>query len=418
MGKRLVAIYSVSVVAVVLLAILVPSCIPPERCTIEVRASLDGSLWTGAVQYKLTGPGGAISGDVVPETSRNVHCGNWTCSYISGGPGEAYLNSIMPSPSQSVSEGGTITFTLEFKTILPETGTIQVKATICGISWEGTVQYTLTESGGSPINGTEVPDSFTADCGNWTCASVSGGPPEAYLDSITPSAPQSVSADETITFTLNFELDQDAAIEFLAWAINGTPIHGREYEAAPCQIIDVHFRQNVDGCSGYHVAVNETSRLTIRYDRYEGLPPAPPVFVNVRNDLCAVVKMPLEQDLPLEKKSQVASFDGEPVEPGEELVIPFREEQKLDVEIAWELSKEIDYTKSINWFGISTWPFEPPGHECVLFELILPGRGVYHFTLTASAEVKLADDEDVNPWNNHAESLRLSLIVVVPEWVS
>jgi len=207
MRKRLFSICVVLLVLVVSIAALVTSCTPPERCTIVIKATHDGSPWIGAVQYTVTGPGGSISGDTVPKTFSNVKCGNWTCVYVSGGPDGAYLDSIKPSPNQTVSEGGTITFALEFKTIPPERCTIEVKSALCDIPWEGDVQYTLTESGGSPINGTEVPDSFTVDCGNWTCAYVSGGPAGAFLVDITPSTTQEVSGGGTITFTLNFELD-------------------------------------------------------------------------------------------------------------------------------------------------------------------------------------------------------------------
>lgn len=410
MRKRLFHICVVLLVLVVSIAALVTSCTPtgPTRCTIEVKATLDGSPWIGAVQYTLTGPGGSINGDTVPETFSKVDCGNWTCAYVSGGPGGAYLDSITPSPTQSVYEGGTITFTLEFKTIPPERCIIEVKATLCDIPWEGDVQYTLTESGGSPINGAEVPDSFTVDCGNWTCAYVSGGPSGAYLESITPPSPQSVSEGDTITFTLNFELDQDAGIEFLTWTISGEPVQPGEYEVVPCQIVDVHFRQWVNGCEGYNVTVNETSWLTINQ-----IAGPPGVMIYVANNLCAVVKEPSQQELPPVKKSQVPSFNGDPVEPGTLIPLPPNVDTLLDVETAWQLVKCLNYTKTINWFGISKGPFEPEmGHPCVLFELFLPGAGQYVFQLVASAEVALVDDEDVNPDNNHAMSPGPLILIV------
>jgi hypothetical protein len=408
MRKRLFPICVVLLVLVVSIAALVTSCTPTERCTIGVKATLDGSPWIGAVQYTLTGPGGSISGDTVPETFSNVYCGNWTCAYVSGGPGGAYLESITPSPAQTVSEGGTITFTLEFKTIPPVRCTIEVKATLCDIPWEGDVQYTLTESGGSPINGTEVPDSFTVDCGNWTCAYVSGGPPGAYLESITPPSLQSVSEGGTITFTLNFELDQDAAIEFVTWTLSGEPVQGSEIVAVPCQIVDVHFRQWVDGCQGYEVAVNETSLLTIMQ-----IAGGPGVQIYVVDDWCALNKTPA----PKNKWEQVPSFNGDPVEKGDLFPLLPQQGVTLDVETAWQLVKCLNYTKSINWLGISKFvepPVEP--HPCVLFELLLPAAGPwpYVFTLQASASVELVDDEDVNTQNNSDMGPLITLVVNGP----
>jgi hypothetical protein len=207
MRKRFVAIYSVLVVAIVLLAVLVPSCTTtPTTGTIEVKATLDGSPWTGAVQYTLTGPGAAspITGTSV-EDSFTVDAGNWASAYVSGGPAGASFVDVTPSPTQSVSAGGTITFTFNFKTT-PTQGTIEVKATLDGSPWTGAVQYTLTPGPGSPISGTaSVPKSFTVDPGTWTCAYVSGGPAGAGFVNITPSPTQSVSNGGKITFTLNFK---------------------------------------------------------------------------------------------------------------------------------------------------------------------------------------------------------------------
>ena len=119
--KRLIAIYSVLVVAIVLIAVLVPSCGPTQYTgTIEVKATLNGSPWTGAVTYTLTPVSGSpITGTAV-ENSFTVDPGTWTCRYVSGGPPEAYFIIITPSTTQSVSAGETITFTLDF-TATPKT---------------------------------------------------------------------------------------------------------------------------------------------------------------------------------------------------------------------------------------------------------------------------------------------------------
>jgi len=291
------------------------------------------------------------------------------------------------------------------------TGDIEVKATLCDAPWTGDVEYTLTLPGATAptiIDGTSVNATHSGvDCGNWTCEYVSGGPPGAYLVDITPPSPQEVSDGGTITFTLNFELDQDAWIEFVGWTVDGKPVELYEpgyawyAEVSPCQIIDVHFEQGVDGCEERVVAVNETSWLEIT--QVEGPPGG---LIYVIDDWCALNKTPE----PIEKVSQVPSFYGDPVEKGMVFELsPGGEPTLLDVETIWMLEKEIDYIKSINWFGVSV--FEPMPHECVLFELVVPGPGIYTFTLVASAEVELVDDEDVDVGNNDAESLPLILTV-------
>jgi hypothetical protein len=291
--------------------------------------------------------------------------------------------------------------------------TIEVKATRCDAPWEGDVQYTLTGPGAeaAPITGTNVTSSFTVDCGNWTCEYVSGGPPGTYLESITPPSPQEVTDGGTITFTLNFELDQDAWIECLNWTVDGDP--DKVYcemgecwvEVVPCQIIDVHFGQGVLGCPERLVAVNETSWLTIMQTEGD-----PGVQIWTVNDLCAVNKTAEPPAEPAEKVSQKTTWFGDFVDPGTLIPLEPLTLVELDVETIWQMVKETDYTKSINWFGISV--FEPmPGHDCVLFELILPNPGVYTFQLVASANVELMDDEDVNPEDNYAECLPLTLTV-------
>ncbi len=120
MTKRLLAVY---LVLIVLLAAFIPGCTPtPTTGTIEVKATLDGAPWpssgTGAVDYTLTGPAGtsSINGTEVPDTF-TVAAGDWTCAYVSGGPGT--FVDITPSATQSVAVNGTKTFTLNFVTPVP-----------------------------------------------------------------------------------------------------------------------------------------------------------------------------------------------------------------------------------------------------------------------------------------------------------
>jgi len=229
-----------------------------------------------------------------------------------------------------------------------------------------------------------------------------------------------VTSGGTITFTLNFEEDQDAWIDFLYWTIDGEPWQASEAEVMYCQIIDVHFVQGVHGCEGRIVAVNETSRLWIHYmgyaETFGGEPtcvPVPNPVLYVVNDLCAVNKTAEPPANPAEKVSQKTTYWGEYVDPGESFPLTCCEDTELDVETIWMLEKEIDYTKSINWFGVT---LDPGMHECVLFDLYRPliPSGWYVFSLVAEADVVLMDDEDVNIGNNHAVSPPLTIWVFVP----
>ena len=118
MKKNFFTICLVLTVSILLIAFLILSCTPPPvQCSIVVKATLDGSPWTGAEQYTLTIATGAspVNGTAV-ENSFTVDCGSWTCAYVSGGPAGASFVNITPSTTQSVSNGGTITFTLNFVT--------------------------------------------------------------------------------------------------------------------------------------------------------------------------------------------------------------------------------------------------------------------------------------------------------------
>jgi hypothetical protein len=287
----------------------------------------------------------------------------------------------------------------------PTTGNIVVQVTRCGSPWQGAVNYTLTGPGSS-INGTSVQSTHSGLApGTWTCAYVSGGPAGAFLNSIQPSATQSLSAGGTITFTLNFELNQDAAIQWLTWTLNGVPSSQSTLEVGPCNITDVHFKQWVNGCTGYNVTLNETDWLTITAN-----PANPgPVWIYVVNADCA-----LNKTANAVKKSQVPSINNATANVGANLTLDKGMIGMLDVHTVWQLVKGTNYTKSINWLGVSKAPFELPGpHPCVLFELVaMPG--FYQFTLVASAHVDLVGSTDVNPGNNDAVSSLLTLNVVVP----
>ncbi len=124
MRTRVFSIWSVLLILVAATAVLVPGCgggPTTTQSTIDVKATLDGAAWTGAVQYALTEPAAAspISGTSVPTSHSGVSPGSWTCAYVSGGPSGASLVNTTPAATQTVSAGGTITFALNFVTPPP-----------------------------------------------------------------------------------------------------------------------------------------------------------------------------------------------------------------------------------------------------------------------------------------------------------
>jgi hypothetical protein len=135
MRRKIFSIWSVLLILGLSLAVLVPGCEGEIQLgVIEVRATLDGSPWTGAVDYTLTpATGSSFAGTSVNKTFIKDP-DDWTCAHISGGPGT--FVDITPSETQTLASGGTITFTLNFQST-------QVDVSIVFDTWS--------------INGTPVP---------------------------------------------------------------------------------------------------------------------------------------------------------------------------------------------------------------------------------------------------------------------
>lgn len=90
--------------------------------TINVDATLDGAPWSGAVNYSfVSSERGKQDGSAVPQSWENrIPTGTYTLYYDSGGPNGATLASITPSATQTLSTGGTVTFTLNFSNAAPQ----------------------------------------------------------------------------------------------------------------------------------------------------------------------------------------------------------------------------------------------------------------------------------------------------------
>jgi len=168
---------------------------------IMVKATVDGTPWSGAVNYSISGLK-ADAGYTVPQNLDNYPAGIYILTYNYGGPAGATLVSITPSPTQSLSTGGAINFTLNFQRQL--TGVITVNAVVDGSPWSGPCNYTIT--GPATNYGTSTPQNFVNQpAGVYTLTYNSGGPPGAMITGITPSPTQKLSTGGAINFTLNFQ---------------------------------------------------------------------------------------------------------------------------------------------------------------------------------------------------------------------
>jgi len=195
---------------------------PPTAGTIVVNSTLEGSPWSGRVNYVITGPE-AQSGSSAPQTFSNLAEGTYSLTYSSGGPGGATLVSITPSPTQTLSTDGTITFTLNFD--MQPTSSIVVSATLDGSPWSGRVNYNIrgpyADSHSSvPYTFTDLPD------GTYTLHYTSRGPDGATLASITPSPTQNLPDGGTVYFTMNFHTEASGSI-FVQATLDGSDWSGQ-----------------------------------------------------------------------------------------------------------------------------------------------------------------------------------------------
>ena len=194
----------------------------PSTGNIMVNATFDGASWTGGVNYTISGPQ-TYSGSSAAESFSNVPIGSYTVGYSSGGPDGATLSDITPNSTQTLSAGGTITFTLNFQT--KAVTALRVEATLDGDSWTGRVKYTIT--GPQGYSGSSVSETFSdVPAGSYTVGYNSGGPGGATLASISPHPRQSVVAGHTATFTLNFHSENSSAIKVRA-TLNGSRWSGK-----------------------------------------------------------------------------------------------------------------------------------------------------------------------------------------------
>ncbi|PIP86782.1 hypothetical protein COW82_00135 [Candidatus Campbellbacteria bacterium CG22_combo_CG10-13_8_21_14_all_43_18] len=88
---------------------------------INLRGRVDGSNWNGSVSYRIFGPE-TLSGNSINSSMEhpNVYTGTWTFAYLSGGPPNSDYLGVNEANSQTLTNGGTITYTLLFSNNQPD----------------------------------------------------------------------------------------------------------------------------------------------------------------------------------------------------------------------------------------------------------------------------------------------------------
>jgi hypothetical protein len=147
--------------------------------SIDVFATLDGSSWTGSLNYSLTGPSSS-SGSTVPTVLSNKPVGSYSITFNSGGPPNASLSSITPSSTQTLSAGGVILFTFNFVTQAPQNVTLTLY--ICENSASGPplsgVSVGVVDGGGHSFSQTTNSSGYitiTGTPGTWSFSAMKSG---------------------------------------------------------------------------------------------------------------------------------------------------------------------------------------------------------------------------------------------------
>jgi hypothetical protein len=194
---------------------------------VVINATLNGAPWVGNVTYNLHGPITDYHG-AVPQTYPNMPSGTYTLSYYGGGPAGATLGRITPSAMQTLYQGTTIVFSMNFFS-QPQAGTIMINATLDGAPWQvmpgsGSINYTIT--GPRVDSSHNVPETFSnMPAGMYTLSYNSGGPTGGALVGITPAPSQMLPPGGTLVFTMNFRAQARGTVEVSA-TLNDAPWSG------------------------------------------------------------------------------------------------------------------------------------------------------------------------------------------------
>lgn len=328
-----------------------------------------------------------------------------------------------------------------------EEATINVNATLCGEVYTGAMAYTLSATGEDDQNGTMAGGTHTVAPGEWTIE-VTFGPAGATVLGCDPSFTETVAADATLTFTVEFEAGQDAWVQFDTWLINGEPVDSFNFNFEQPNVhvvvtgvnatIGARWIQGVNGCEGVDVTVNETASFIMGVLNMLEPEPLPPLLcaLHVANNLCAVEKTaeppavdavrnggqvfsaylpeltPLPGCTPIDPYYLVATNQSQAAALNLTYALVVEENQM------WDLKKEVDYTKIVNWMNVGL-DIAPATEECVMFSMNFPAfttpwapMGVVCVFL-AYNKVELVGDTDVNPANNEAPAGAIPVPLII-----
>jgi len=168
-----------------------------------------------------------------------------------------------------------------------------------------------------------------------------------------------------------------ATIEFETWTINGEPVDPGIHFVLPDTIIDIEYKEHIEGPAGQVVTVYQTAWLLIHY--VEG--PEEVIWLHAVNADGAVF-----MDPPATKLYQMTTVEGVDAPWCTEIPLFKCVPVKLDVEIEWELEICTDYTKTINWLH-----FPEVNGAPILFD-IPPSPPGTMFTLVSWARLELEGD--------------------------
>jgi len=194
--------------------------------TIRLRATLNGQPWSGSItlDYIYPGASGSATVTVCPTCDvTGVVAGEYRLNYKSDGPPRGTCLRISPSPRQTLTEGGTVTFTFEFTTSPPAHGIVQLRGRVNGQSWAGpiTVDYDApTGSGVATITLGDQSDVFAVP-GTYRGAYQSGGP-APYVGP--PVMSQTLQSGSTVTFLFEFSYGPTLSSLSPARVANGTTV--------------------------------------------------------------------------------------------------------------------------------------------------------------------------------------------------
>ena len=344
MKRGFFAICSILIAAILLVA-AVPGCAPAGEGTINVDATLCGNVYTGAMAYTLSATGETDQSGVTVPGSHTVAPGEWTIEVTV--PAGTYLLGIDPSPTETVADGGTITFTVNLEE--------EQDASINFVSW--TINGELV-----PLQNQLTPDVYFL----WPGVNATIG--VVWEQSVAGCAGVEVSLNESNWLAV-WEIYSDADL--------GKPVVNLE----PL----------------LHVANN--------WCAVEKVPDEEGATCEKTSQYCTVLDIPVETCwlIPFDGSppwylppwvalnSSTAWYLEDP-------------HMAVDVHETFNLEKEVTYTKTIDWLDINWEGGEPA--ECTLFELYPWNEGntfyPYRiFVVWTSSLVQLNDDVDVNPANDY-----------------